>query len=80
MEKSNMQLVKALPRYGVRERQLDLPPWMAQLERRRQIGKYNRWVLANQERERRAALMEKVKIAVAGAVFVIVSLATAVVR
>lgn len=80
MEKSNMQLVKALPRYGIRERELDLPPWMAQLGRRQQISKYNRWVLANQERERRAVMMEKVKAIVAGVVFVVVSLATAVVR
>lgn len=77
MEQANRQLVKALPRYGTRERELQCPEWIEAECRRRE---HKRWWTEVCKRKRRAALMEKVKIAVAGVVFVIVSLATAVVR
>ena len=77
MEQANRQLVKALPRYGVRERELQCPTWI-ETECRKRENK--RWWAEVCKRKRRAALMEKAKIAVAGAAFVVMALATAVVR
>lgn len=77
MEQANRQLVKALPRYGVRERELQCPEWIEAECRSRE---YARRLADVHKKERRAAALEKTKIALAGAVFVIVSLATAVVR
>jgi len=77
MEQANQQLQKALPRYGSRVVELQCPTWI-ETECRKRENK--RWWAEVCKQKRRAALMDKAKIALAGAVFVIVSLATAVVR
>lgn len=75
---------KARPRYGCRGQELELPPFLAELERQaaaqRRSCRYSRWVLGIHRNNRRAAALEKLKIFVAGVAFVVFSLATAVVR
>ena len=84
MENANRQLAKALPRYGRPRCEVDLPPWMAQLEQvqiaARKNEAYKQWLKESYRQRRRVEMMEKIKVAVAGVVLVVVSLATAIVR
>lgn len=76
-----VRLQKARPRYGGRVADLQCPAWIEpQLRAQRKNHDYSEWVKESHRREKRAAAIEKVKTFIAGVVFVVMALATAVVR
>ncbi len=79
-----IRLRKAKPQHGRAKCELELPPWMADIERRQKADwkneEYKRWLKETYRRRRQAEMIEKVKVFVAGVAFVVFALATAVVR